>query len=334
MPRRSLLSLLRLLCLPLLAALASPALAGPMDISSWLSGDLGRMKPSVSYGNEFHPSEKVVGQGSEVGYTQYEVRAATPLWQSSSQELALMGNMRYEDMDTNAKLPSGKSLPAELWDMGVSMSYRRALDNGYMLGGSLRLGSASDKPFHSDSENTYGGTAFVRMPSGQHDAWIFLANFDLHRELLPGLPVIPGVGYLYSPSNQFRLLLGAPFSSLSLRPTSDLDFSVSYAMIRTLRARLTYRLAEPLKVYTGFEMFHQGYYLADRDHTENQLFLYQKRALAGVTYALGHGLVLDVSGGWSFDRFFFQGENYGDRDKDRIDLDDGAYFAGQLGYRF
>jgi hypothetical protein len=325
----------RLACLliPLLAW-AAPSLAGPTDISAWFGGDLGRVSPSVSYGNEFHPSEKVLGSSAEVGYTQYELRAMTPLWQSSTQELALTGNARYEDMDSNAKLPSGKSLPAELWDLGMSLSYRRALDNGWMLGGALRLGSASDKPFHSDSENTYGGTAFVRMPSGDHGAWVFLANFDLHREVMPGVPVIPGVGYLYTPSKKVRLLVGAPFSSLSLRPVEDLDLSVSYAMVRTLKARATYRLTQPLSVYTGFEMFHQAYYLADRDHSENQLFLYQKRALGGVTYALGHGLVLDLSGGWSFDRFFFQGENYGDRDQDRLDLENGAYFAGSLGYRF
>lgn len=44
--------------------------------------------------------------------------------------------------------------------------------------------------------------------------------------------------------------------------------------------------------------------------------------------------MLDINDGWAFDRFFFQGENYGDRWQDRVSLEDGVFFGGQIGYRF
>ncbi len=336
MPRRVGRFLVRLLaggmCLLLLAAV--PALASPADGSAWLTSELGLLQPRLSYQAEHQFDQRVDNHSGEVGFNQHDLRAITPLWQNSSNELSLAGRARYLDLDTTAVLPSGKGLPSELWDLNLAAQFRHRLDGGSVLGLSVRGGSASDKPFHSDGENQYGATAFARLPSGRDGAWIILANYDNNRELFPGMPLIPGAGYWYAPSKRFQVLAGVPFSSLHLRPLADLDLNLSYAMVRTLRARATYHLVKPLSVYTGFEMFHQCYLLADRAHSENRLFLYQKRALAGTAYELGHGLVLDVSGGWAFDRFFFEGENYGDRWQDRLSLEDGAFFAGQIGYRF
>lgn len=257
MPRRL------LILLPL--ALAAPA----EGAAAWFTSELGLLQPRVGYSAEHQGNQRVDNHRGELGFTQHELRALTPVWQSSSNELALSGRARYMDLDTNVVLPSGKSMPQELWDLNLAAQFRYRLDDGNVLGLSLRGGSASDKPFHSDSENQYGATAFARMPSGKNGAWLVLANYDNNRELFPGMPLIPGAGYWYAPSKVFQVLAGAPFSSLHLRPLPDLDLNVSYAMVRTLNARATYHLAKSLRVYTGFEMFHQGYLLADRPRSEN-----------------------------------------------------------------
>ncbi|MBI4797850.1 MAG: hypothetical protein HY794_03745 [Desulfarculus sp.] len=320
--------------LGLLFLAPAPGLAAAPEVGAWLTSELGQMKPRLGYQAEHQGDQKTTDHGGGLGFTQHELRGSTPLWQNSSNDLSLSGRARYMDLDTPAKLPSGKSMPAELWDLNLSAQFRHRLDNDVVLGLAARGGSASDKPFHSDGESQYGATAFARLPSGQHGAWLVLVNYDNNREIITGMPLIPGAGYWYAPSKQFQVLAGVPFSSLRYRPLTDLDLSLSYVMTRTLRARATYHLAPPLSVYTGFEMFHQSYLLADRPRSENRLFFYQKRALAGTSYELGRGLVLDISGGWAFDRFFFQGENYGDRWQDRLSLEDGAFFAGQVGYRF
>jgi hypothetical protein len=308
--------------------------AAQPDASAWLTGEVGQMQPRLGFQTEYHPDQRLSNHAGELGYTQYDLRGTAPLWKSSSNDLSLAGRVRYQDMDTTATLPSGKGLPSELWDLGLTAQFRHRLDGGSVLGLSVRGGSASDKPFYSDNVMQYGATAFARVPGGQDGHWLVLLNYDNNREILPGVPLMPGAGYWYHPSERFQVLAGVPFSSLHLRPVQDLDLNLSYVMVRTMHARATYHVTKPFSVYTGLEMFQQSYFLADRPHTENRLFFYQKRALAGAALALGGGLVLDVSGGWAFDQFYFQGENYGDRWQDRLSLDDGVFFGGQLGYRF
>src|SRR5262249_62205832 len=99
---------------------------------------------------------------------------------------------------------------------------------------------------------------------------------------------------------------------------------------RSLRARAPYRLAGRLRIYTGFEWSNQIYFPVPRPDDQDRLFYYDKRVLAGVQLPLGEHLALDVSAGYSFDRFFFEGKSYSDRWNNRIDLGDGPFAAARL----
>jgi hypothetical protein len=50
--------------------------------------------------------------------------------------------------------------------------------------------------------------------------------------------------------------------------------------------------------------------------------------------AFSKHVFLDLSGGYAFDRFWFEGEDYDDRSMDRINLADGPFVSAQIVARF
>ncbi len=198
--------------------------------------------------------------------------------------------------------------------------------NGWIGGGSLSVGSASDKPFHSINEMTVGVNAFLRVPQGDHNAWLFSLSYSPTSEL--PFP-IPGVAYIYQPSDYLRINIGLPFA-VWYRPWDDLTLELSYMLLRTVHARAAYRVCAPVRVYAGFDWSNESYFLADRNDENDRFFYYEKRLSAGVQVFLRRQALLDISGGYVFDRFYFQGHQYNDRNHDRIDVGSGPL----LGLRF
>ncbi len=323
--------------LVLVLGLAAPLTARAQqagELAGWLSPEMGRQAARASYRLETSPSQDVSGQSGGLGYVANGFSFLTPLAQDAGQELALGARVEHLALDTSVVLPdTRRALPGQLWDPRLSGFYRRKLDNGWIAGLTAEGGSPSDKPFHSENELSINATAFLRLPRGERDAWVLLLNYDHNRDFLYRLP-IPGAAYWYHPSPGFQALLGAPFVSLRWLPARDLEMAATYLAPYRVRAKASYRLAAPLKAYLGFDWGSQRWFLADRPHQENRLFFWQKKASLGAVCQLGRGLDLDLAVGYTFDRVIFEGENYGDRDHDRLDLDDGAFFTAQIGFRF
>jgi hypothetical protein len=72
------------------------------------------------------------------------------------------------------------------------MAARWKLDNGWIVGGDLVVGSASDRPFASIDEISFQADALLRVPWRESFAWIFLLNYSNIREFAPHFP-LPGV---------------------------------------------------------------------------------------------------------------------------------------------
>jgi hypothetical protein len=141
------------------------------------------------------------------------------------------------------------------------------------------------------------------------------------------------VEYFYNPSREFHAMVGFPMESLDWRPTEDLNFRVSYSLIHNIHALVTYRLAEPLRVYAGFDWNTQGYLLVDRPDPKDRFFYDEKRVKAGVKVTLVDGLVFDLGGGFAFDRSYWESQ-HGLRQKfDRVDIDSGLYALASLEFR-
>ncbi|MCX5906724.1 MAG: hypothetical protein NTY64_05945 [Deltaproteobacteria bacterium] len=98
--------------------------------------------------------------------------------------------------------------------------------------------------------------------------------------------------------------------------------------------KVSYRRLRPLRIYGGFEWRNERYFRADRRDEEQRLCYYEKRLTAGVQVYLNRQISIDLSAGYAFDRFYFEGKNYGDRDENRLDLKNGPFAAAQVGVLF
>lgn len=294
---------------------------------------MGKSQTNLSYQYAGYPGKDVAGQGKELGLNQHGFSLFHPITQDSHQEWAVTGNLRYTNVRTDAILPDTReSFPSELWDINGGGLYRHKFPNDWIGGAFLTVGSASDRPFASDDELTINANLFARIPHGERNAWLLLLNYANNREFLPHVP-IPGVGYSYEPSEEYRFIIGIPFLSAQLRPVKDVAVDLSYFAVRNVQARVSYRLWQALRAYGGFEWRNERYIRADRRDKNERLFYYEKRLSAGLQWGLGFATI-DVSGGYAFDRFYFEAKKYDDRNEDRLEVGNGPYGAIRVGFRF
>ena len=235
-----------------LAALVAPRPAAA-QLETLLSPTLGQVMPRTDYRFTFYPEQDVEGQHTTMSVQEHRWSLTTPIKQDSTNEWTASTSLRYQRNDTRAVLPiANEPFPSELWDVRVGGGYRHQFENGWSGGLSLNAGTASDQPFNSVDELIVRGFAHLRVPWGERDSWIFMLTYSNYSEFLGGVPV-PGLAYVYSPSDQFTAVIGLPFAMLEWKPIEQVELQVIYTAIRRIRARATYRPFLPLRIYAGFD---------------------------------------------------------------------------------
>ena len=317
-------------------ALAQPVpAAAQAELLQWVDPTLGKLMGRADYRIQFYSDERVEGQPTRLDLTQHNVTLIAPLFQNSTDEWSASARMRYQNYDTEAVLPdTGERFPQELWDARAGLSYRHKFENQWILGGNVTIGSASDKPFHSEDELNVRATGLLRVPRGERDAWLLSLTYTNDQQIFGYRHlVVPGIAYLWVPSDTFKAVIGVPFTSVEYKPFESFTLEASYFPVRTFRARATYVVFRPLRVFLGFDADHDSYFLADREDKDDQLFYYEKRITAGMRFDLRH-VGIELTGGYAFDRFYFEGERYSERHQDKFDVDDGTFVAVRLGFRW
>jgi len=326
-------------CLGLLATLCLVAATQAQEpFRDWLKPRLGEMEASADYTAEHYFDENVEDQDTELGFTGHDLRLRVPLWQNDRHELSLGSRIKVLDVDTDAWFPGSSSpfrrddFPDHLWDLRLDGTYRHKLDNGWIAGGHLSLGSPSDKPFASLDEVAVSASGFLRIPDGERNAWVFFLNYASNREFCPHIP-LPGVAYQFEPDENFSALLGLPYTSLRWKPIDTVIVDASYFIPRTVRTRVSYLPVETVRLYVGYDWTNQRYLRHDRQDDDDRLFYYEQRVKGGVRWDLTEWLYVDLNGGYAFDRMFFEGERFDDRWDSRLDIGDGPFAAARVGIR-
>jgi hypothetical protein len=309
----------------------APLEAGPF--AGVMNANVGRLPILASYRATWFPEQPVAGQPTNLGYEEQDFTLVFPLWHyRTCDDLSASISVRNELFQTHAILPDTlQPFPDELWSIRVGTTYRHLFDNGWIAGGSVNFGSVSDKPFHSIDEMTVGLNAFLRMPSGEHNAWLFSLAYSPTGQL--PFP-IPGVAFVWQPSENFRANIGLPFH-VWWRPVEDVTLDFSYMLLTTVHARASYRVWRPLCIYIAYASESEAYLLADRPDTNDRFFNVDQRLGAGTVVTLGRHAAIDLSGGYIFDRYFFEGKSITSGTHfNRVDVGNGAYLSAQLQLRW
>jgi len=149
--------------------------------------------------------------------TTYMAGLAGVVFQNQDSELQLNALERKSYLTTDAVFPSGLPLPDVLQEARAGFLARHLLGGGWVAGLSASLGSWDARPFTDTAHPIISAGAFVRMPSGGQNAWIFSLSYSNERSALNGVPV-PGAEFSWTVSPTLHIMLGFPMVNVNWRP--------------------------------------------------------------------------------------------------------------------
>jgi hypothetical protein len=287
--------------------------------------------PQLHFQSSWFPNAPVAGQNTNFQIFGEDFSVSAPVWFDQPNILSITARVRDRSIETDALLPdTGRPYPSELWDVGVGLMYIRLLNDGWVTGGGVNVGSASDHPFATSREWNVGMNAFLRVPQGEHNAWLFGLMYSPTGELQFPIPM---VSFSWQPSPQFHANIGLPFSVM-YRPTEQWRFEASYMPIHTIHTKASYHFTEPFSAFAAYDWADEAYSLEDRVSYNERLFLYDQRVSGGLEYKITPAAKVDLIGGYSFSRFSFEGTSWDTSGVNRINLGNVPFVMLRLDYRF
>jgi hypothetical protein len=292
---------------------------------------MGSLSPRASYGALWYPVQPVQGQNAYFGFVQQSLGLTMPIWRDGFDGVALTAHVRNGIYQTDAILPqSGLPFPSTLWNIGIGANGTHRFDNGWIGSLAVQVGSASDIPFANLQVINVGFSSALLIPWRESFSWNLSLSYSPTAELT--FP-IPGLSLTYQPSPYFRVNIGLPFA-LMWRPTEDLTIEASYMLLTTVRAKVSYRLLERVRMYAEYSSSNEGYYLADYPGTRNRILYHDSRVTGGMQIRLTKWATFDVSGGYGFDRFFGEGSQIGAHGGNNLSIAPGPFGAAALQIRW
>ena len=286
------------------------------------AGPGGEDRSPLRIGAWWMPSQGVRGQGSDLSITGLQVSLGYPLYlEPTGRSIWLaLANLEHLELGGGAILPDSLTpLPDDLWKITAGVLHSREFDNGWRGGFLLNVGTASDEPGSGLRDMTLTTVGFLTVPSGPRDAW----DFSLFYSPTSQLPFpIPGLAYVWRPSEQFTANIGIPFS-LRYQPTESFTFTASYRPLTNIALRAEQQLSPYWNLYATYQIVNETYWLSDRVNDQDRLYLFDQRVGVGLERELAFGFSLDLSAAYVFDRRIFQAESFSDDRRDVLNIEPG-----------
>lgn len=297
------------------------------ELLTWFEAPLGVIPPMAAYKFSYYDERNVKGQDTSLRQLSHYAFGLVPLVNKDDKDIVFLGMFDMDDIGTGAFLPDTIiPLPDKLYSLSFGPACRYQFHNGWTGGIALLLGSASDKLFHSKDELSFRTDAYLKIPAKDNNAWIILVDYYTDREYLRNIPIAGG-GYWYEPSEKLQALFGLPVAAIRYTPSDNFKFEATYIMVTDVHIKATYTLSPSLFIYGAFDWNNELYARAEREKSKDRLFYYEKLIYAGVKIKPFKYLSVNLYGGYSFDRSFFEGESYDESGKNSLDTENGP-FAG------
>jgi hypothetical protein len=285
------------------------------------------------YGMLWMPAEKVLDQPTDLSLIRQDLSIFAPIYHEGADTAAVGLGIRNTLFFTDAILPtSGQPFPDALWDIQAGVAYSHQWDNGWTTGAVVSAGSASDQPFTQNNTLVASLAMYTTFPTVGRDAWILGFSYIPTSDFPYPLPI---AGYYWEPSDTLMVNIGLPFF-MKYRFLDQWMLDLFWVPIRTVSARLTWQSTEfpRARAYAAFNWSNEAHFLADRTDDSDRFYGFEKRATGGVQFDLWWRLRLDVFAGYVFDRFYFVGKQYSDRNNDRVNVQSGVFVGFQLRLQF
>ena len=234
-------------------------------------------------------------------------------------------------LDTSAIFDeSGAPMLDDLYNVGIGAVYRQTVHEDWRVGGQLRIGSASDKPFNSLDEMYLQGLAFLQIPHLEYTSWIMALAVNTHLEI----PVFPAIGYSFPVSRQALAVVGLPFFGAAGKFTDEFGFRFIYWPVRNLDISLDYQITDWARPYTGFRWRGRYFARADRADDDERIRLEDMQAFVGTVFDVTENVALDARAGYVFGRQVGEGDGFEDQRDNNFRVDDTWFISARLGLRF
>jgi len=325
--KRLLATCISLIALVSLFPHAALAQRGFMNI---FKDNVGKLIPVFSYATSIYPSSSVKNQGTNLSVYKQDLSLFVPMWQDKQNDFSFTSSLKVRSNHGTATFPtSGVNLPGTLWDIRFGPNYRHQFGNGWILGAGVLFGSASDEPFDSYNEMELMGNLFLRVPEDNGDAWLGFINYSNNRDFLNNYP-IGGFGYWFGSVEWFEGLVGIPLMSFTFLPKEKVNIHYTYYPLLNMNAEVVYKPTRWFSMMASFDWTNERYFRPSRTDRRARIFNYEKRVAAGFKVSTSRWFHIKLTGGYAFDRFYFEGRRYSDRNNDRIDIANSPFARAEL----
>jgi len=236
------------------------------------------------------PDSDIRNTGGNIGMQEVETKFGRSY--TFSPEFSLSTDFAYSFRKLDAA--DSARLPEELHTLSIN------LGGNYRLNNKTTLTFLAEPSLNGDFKEI--GTGDIRTQLGIMGRYgisqklILLAGV-IYRQGYKYIPVLPVIGAIYRPDEQWTLSLAAP------------------------RPGVTYSPSQTSSYYIGGEFAGTEYQLHDASLGAKIISYRDFRALAGAEYVLFSAIKVNIAGGYAFDRklVFYDGS------RDDVDIDDGPF---------
>ncbi|MFZ4731536.1 MAG: hypothetical protein ACOYK7_03230 [Pirellulales bacterium] len=287
----------------------------------------------VSLGSFWAPAAAVSGQSADLAINAQFARVGMPLARPEEGAPMWLGIGKFGRLElaTDAVLPdSGLPVPDTLWLAETGVTHIRPLASGATVGGTLLIGSASDRPFAALRDMTLMAIVFANRPAANgRDDW----NASLFYSPTSQLPFpVPGLAYVWRPTPSVEAKLGVP-AGLEWTPDDDWSLSLGFTPLVNVTAVLRRQLGGGFSAVALYRTDTETFFLADRTIDEERLYVFNQRVAVGLERVLARGFALEMTADYLFDRSLFQGTSFFAGRTDVVAVAPGAGLTVQLLWR-